>query len=293
MQRHHFLLVFWAATLCLSVSQPARAELKFYFATTAGLTLSHNPVTPGQPLTLTGQVSAAGRPVAVGEMQIQVAESPEGPWTVLDGGEPGPDGRFQTVEYALGLEGRPLFVRARYSGHETARVRYRAGISPAVPLVVRTDACRDEALFMGFVQASGDGAPGRHGSGPWEFVIKVRAATDASQVMFQGKTSDWLSLMGAAMDFQADAGQVSAVVLDGERGETQVSWRLGSLKAGEEATLRVTVDGVMLEEEAGCDTALPLSGAGVATFLASGGAARQQLPRPEAVSLALAWPARE
>jgi hypothetical protein len=294
MRRRHFLFVILAATLCplcLSASQAGRPESNVYLATSASLTLSHNPLTLGQPLTLTGKVSAAGRPVTVGTMEIQMAESPEGPWTVLEGGQPGPDGRFQTVEFALGQECRPFYVRVRYLGHEAGRVCYREAVSPALPLVVRTAACRDEALTMGFVQAGGEGAPGRQGSGPWEFVIKVRAAREADQVMFQGKTSDWLPLMGAALDFQADAGQVSAEALEGGCGGTQVSWRLGSLKAGEEATLRVRVDGIIFDDETGCDTALPFDSIGAATLLTQ--ETRRRVPLLWAVRLAGAFPAGE
>ncbi len=295
MERHHFRLIGLIAILSLSLTAPpAWAELKFYLATTAGLTLSDNPLYPGKPLTLTGSVKdASGAPVTAGVVQIQVAEAPEGPWMVLDVGELDVQGRFQVVDFMPGLKTRPLFVRARYRGHEAGRVCYAPAVSPAVPLIFKAGAGLEEALEIGFVEARGDGAPGTQGTGPWEFMMRVKALKDQSDVVFQGSTSDWVPLHGASWDFQADGGRVTARVLEGDGEEILVVWHLGDLWAGEEATLRVRVDGVIVDAETECDAALPLGGAGVASCREAGGLTWRQVRVSEPVSLTVSCPGPE
>jgi hypothetical protein len=228
---------------------PACAGLKFFQATTTAIILSSNPVNPGHPLTLTGRVRDARRaPVGGGRVQIQVAETPEGPWEVLDEGKPDAKGNFQIVEHTLGLESRPFFLRAGFSGHDDGRVCYRASMSPPVPLVANSLASRaDEGLAMGFVEASGDTSPGP-GGGSWEYVIRAKALKDVIRAVFQGYASDWVPLAGAVLDFQADAGQVLARAPEDDTDDTLITWRLDRLLAGDEAILRVIVDGDDVEE---------------------------------------------
>jgi hypothetical protein len=201
-------------------------------------------------------------------VHIQLAEAPEGPWMVLDQGVPDAQGDFQVVDYTLGLETRPLYVRASYQGGEAGRVAYGDAVSPVIPVIARPGASSQEALSLGFVKAKGDGASSQAGSGPWEFVIKVKAWQDMEGVVLQGSTGDWTLLAGATWDFRADAGQVAARVLEGESRETLISWHLGFLAAGQEATLRIVVDGIMAGAEGEGDAALPLGGAGVVSFSA-------------------------
>jgi hypothetical protein len=283
------------ALLSLILAAPAAgAELKFFHATTAGLALSDNPLDAGQPLTLTGRVTdAQGGPVAAGSVQIQLADAPEGPWLALDEGELDRHGSFEITDRTLGLASRPLYVRARYPGHDTGRVCYGASLSPVVPVIVPHGAARDEALGMGFIEARGNGAPGPGGGGPWEFVIRVRAVKEVSQAVFQGYTSDWVPVVGLVMNFQADAGKVSARNLEDGLDDTLITWRLGRLLAGEEAILKVTVDGVIAETEAECDAVLPLGGSGQASFIAAGGSGRPSALLSEGVSLTLSCPEGE
>lgn len=242
-------LVGLLAILFLSLAPAgARAGLQFHLATTAGLTLSHNPIHPGEPLTLTGRVRDARRaPVDNGRVQIEMAETPQGPWQVLAAGRPDAGGNFEVVDHTLGLESRPLFLRAVFSGHNDSRVCYRASLSPAVPLIVNNLARADEVLTMGFIEAAGDAAPGP-GEGSWKYVIRAKALKEVTSVVFQGYAGDWVPLAGAVLDFQADAGRVMAREPEEDTDDTLITWRLDHLLAGEEATLRVMVESVDAEE---------------------------------------------
>ncbi len=280
------LLVFLGLSLAPA---GARAELTFHLAVTASLTLSHNPIHPGEPLTLTGRVQdLSGAPVTAGLVQLQLADAPEGPWMVLDQGAPDDQGDFQVVDYTLGLETRPFYVRACYQGADGGRVSYGDAVSPVIPVIIRPGRASQDGLSLGFVKAKGDGGPGRMGTGPWEFVVKVKAWQDVNGVMLQGSTADWTLLNGATWDFQADTGRVAARVLEDEQGETLISWQLGFLAAGQEATLKILVDGIMTAGTEGeGDSALPLGGAGVMSFsvvdLAAAGEGREwdKIPSPE------------
>jgi hypothetical protein len=97
-------------------------------------------------------------------------------------------------------------------------------------------------------------------------VVKVKAGQEMEGVVLQGATGDWTFCTGATWDFQADTGRVAARVPEDERGETLISWQLGFLAAGQEATLRIVVDGIMAGAEGEGDAALPLGGAGVVSF---------------------------
>jgi hypothetical protein len=274
MKRHLAGLTVVLALCSLSAALPrARAELKFHLATTAGLTLSHNPVHPGEPLTLTGRVEdAGGRPVSLGWVRLELADAPEGPWTALDQGVPDEAGEFQAVDYTLGLETRPIYVRLAYLGGEAGGAVYGAAASPAIPVIAQPRAASPGGVALGFVKAKGDG--GR--AGPWEFTVKVRARQDVDGVMLQGSTGDWTLLAGGAWDFRADTGRVAARVLEDERGETLISWQVGSLAAGQEATLTIRVDGIAATGEGEGDGPLPLNGAEAMGFSAVCRAAANQ-----------------
>lgn len=232
------------------IAAPARAELTFYRATTCAIILSSNPVDAGQPLTLTGRVRDARRaPVDSGRVQIEMAETPQGPWQVLAAGRPDPGGCFAVADYTLGLESRTFYLRAGFSGHDDGRVCYGASLSPAVPLVVKNRDRAEENLSMGFIEAAGDASPGPAG-GSWEYVIRAKALKEVRRAVFQGYASDWVPLAGPVLDFQADAGQVLARDPEDDADDTLITWRLERLLAGEEATLRVVVDSRDPEEEA-------------------------------------------
>ncbi|MBW1992168.1 MAG: Ig-like domain repeat protein, partial [Deltaproteobacteria bacterium] len=166
MVRHPRFLLYLA--VCgLILAAPAQAGLKFYQATTVSLMLSDNPLPAGQPLTLTAVVrDDRGVPVAAGLVQIQLAEAPEGPWMKLEEGPPDAVGCFRLTDHTLGLEAGSFYVRAWYSGADTSSMCYAPGVSPALPLVITSPTEQEEALLLGFVAASGNGAPRLGEGGP-------------------------------------------------------------------------------------------------------------------------------
>jgi hypothetical protein len=237
-------------------SGPTRAELKFYRATSVALTLSSNPLQPGEPLSLTGCVKDnGGRPVRAGQVFLELAEAPEGPWMVLDRGEVDEGGCLQTTDYSLGLETGPRYVRARYGGADNGPVCLAEAVSPVLPLRVSAPGEKAGGPSVGWVAAEGDGGP--EGVGPWQFVLRVKAGNEAGPTLLQVSPPLWGPWKAAVLDWETDAGWVTVGVPEGGE-EARATWHLEELAAGEEVTLRLVVDGLMAMTEEEGEASLPL-----------------------------------
>lgn len=239
---------------------PAAAELHFHLATTAAVSVSANPVALGEAVALTASVkeSGTGKPLALGVIQIERAEAPEGPWVLLAQDIPDAAGSFELIDRATVLTPGVAYFRARYLGHAEGQVTYGESVSPALPLAVKDYA--GPPVELGVIHAAGDGEVGPDGLGAWELRVQVRAR-------------------------QAVEGLVVQAAGPGLR-----RWRLGPLDAGEDASVKVSLTRLRPAGEGTGGEPVALTGPLSAVFKGEDGRGRYTDPVEPALVWCLAAP---
>jgi len=249
--------------------------------------LSANPVIDGTSVDIAGTLQYSGSPgagsatghtlfpsngVAVVNETVQIQELQLGGAGVPCGtagasfvgiatGQTNGSGQFSTSFDTTGLGGSTIYFRAHHAaegGTHGTDQSTSLGLDLAISAL---SSCTPGATIAADL-ASGDGTPPPSTAGAWTFRVKVKACGDLTGVTAQGGSNGWAPMVS----FAPSGG---AVTVRNNKKNQVLTWNIGDMLDGAEASLLITVSGTT---GATCDSVQYLSGPWSAMASTDGGA---------------------
>lgn len=271
-------------------------------ATSTAVGIAQNPVTEGNPSTITGTLTYSGGAINGGDMSILKATNknvtpvnpgdpaigdpvpcgfggeagssgnfPHITWVGVASGTTNASGDFSTVfNTSVGMGGKNIGFMAAHPPQNIGGNNLQKSESACMDLVINSTppgpgGCTPGATIAATL-ASGDGTPPPGSSGPWTFRITVTACGPLTGVTAQGGANGWApfqSTVPALSAYPPAPGQVA--IRKETKKNTILLWNIGNMTDGQTANLDVTVSGPIPATAPDCELR-NLSGAWSASY---------------------------
>jgi hypothetical protein len=254
------------AAICLSAATALAAPP---ITTTMQVSVSPSAITPGGSATVTATVTPNSGTINCGNGQIQyriydALNLVRVDWTQLANNLTVSSNQFSVIFDTATIPvaaGERVAFRAGYAsdGSGCAFQNQAIGLSPTADLLVTAAdyaTCpngQTTGVFISIEDPNGNGAPRPGESGPWSFVVKVKACESVYDVTAQGGANGWAPL-------KSYSPAAANVVENVKNKNTVYLWTIGNLAQGQEAALTITVDGAIKNSAGECGKVKQLNG---------------------------------